>query len=255
MIYCQSIIQNYLGRIYYAELKIKDTTESNTSDPTLIYSCQSGGKVSWALPFMTNVTISTSISQIFLSRVAIFHLRQPTVCLSHSLYSMPGLAPHMNVLFWERCDFYVSFSGMDMSGNVWNRPSGSSMVDMWISSSIMLSPSPKYSLTFWNMIIYSDTLHWSNIALNRDLVTELELSTVFDVITLFHKRTGASSQQWTLTPPATSVSSGTFICSNVETILSWPSSCLRTFWVSKNPPVLLFFLSKYREKGPEIKFS
>ena len=67
--------------------------------PTWIYSCRSRVTVSCALPFTTNVTISTSISQNFRSWVAIFHLRQPMVFLSHSSYGMPGLAPLMNVLF------------------------------------------------------------------------------------------------------------------------------------------------------------
>ena len=98
-----------------------------------------------------------------------------------------GLAPLMNVLFWMRRDFHVSFSGRDMSGNIWNRPSWSSVVDMGISSNIMKSPSPKCYMAFWDVIIYSDTLHWSDISLNRDLVTELDLITVFDVITLFRE--------------------------------------------------------------------
>ena len=32
------------------------------------------------------------------------------VFLSHSLYVMPGLAPHMDVLFWEQLNFPISFS-------------------------------------------------------------------------------------------------------------------------------------------------
>ena len=31
-------------------------------------------------------------------------------CKSHSSYGIPGLAPILNVLFWERRDFHVSFS-------------------------------------------------------------------------------------------------------------------------------------------------
>ena len=48
-------------------------------------------------------------------------------------------------------------------------------------------------------------LHWSDISLNRDPVTELELNTIFYVITIFHGSfaTGAASQQRTLTPPDT----------------------------------------------------
>ena len=34
---------------------------------------------------------------------------------------MQRLVPLMNVLFWGRCDFPISFSGRDMSRNVWNR--------------------------------------------------------------------------------------------------------------------------------------
>ena len=37
--------------------------------------------------------------------------------------------------------------------------SGSFMVDMGISSNIMKSPSPKSYMTFWDMVIYSDTLN------------------------------------------------------------------------------------------------
>ena len=35
--------------------------------------------------------------------------------------------------------------------------------------------------------IYSNTLHWSDILLNRDCVTELDLINVFDIITLFRE--------------------------------------------------------------------
>ena len=40
-------------------------------------------------------------------------------------------------------------------------------------------------MAFWDMILYSDTLHWSDISLNCDYVTELDLITVIDVNTLF----------------------------------------------------------------------
>ena len=46
-----------------------------------------------------------------------------------------------------------------MSWNVWNRPSGSFMVDMGISLNIMNSPSPKCYMTFLDMTIYIDTLN------------------------------------------------------------------------------------------------
>ena len=50
--------------MYPAELEIKDTTESNTSASSLDLFLSIVETVSCALPFMTNVMISTSISQI-----------------------------------------------------------------------------------------------------------------------------------------------------------------------------------------------
>ena len=74
------------------------------------------------------------------------------------------------------------------------------MVDMGISSNIMKSPSPECYMTFWDMIIYKETLHWS------DIITELDPITVFDVITLFRDVSIWHLQrmrQRTLTPPDT----------------------------------------------------
>ena len=48
----------------------------------------------------------------------------------------------------------ISLSGRDMSRNVLIRFSWSYIVDMWIPSNIVMSPSPNYNKTFWVMIIY-----------------------------------------------------------------------------------------------------
>ena len=108
---------------------------------TWIYFCRSGGTVK--LPFMTNVTISISTSQIFRSWVAIFQPRPPLASLFRSLYDMPGLAPRMDVLSWGRRDFQISCSNRDTSRNAWNRYWGSSMVDTGILSNNMKFPSHK----------------------------------------------------------------------------------------------------------------
>ena len=115
-----------------------------------------------------------------------------------------------------------------MSWNIWNRPSGSSMVDSGISSNIMESPSPKCYMEFWDMIIYNDILHWSDISLNSDLVTALEIITVFEVITLFREvsiehlqRLRLANRGGLLLRTPGPVPFGTCICSNVETIHSW----------------------------------
>ena len=84
-------------------------------------------------------------------------------------------------------DFHQSSSDKDMSGNVWNRPSWNFMVDMGISSNIMKFPSPKCYMTFWDMVIYRDTLNWSDISPIFEPITELDLITNFDLITKFRE--------------------------------------------------------------------
>ena len=110
---------------------------------TWIYFCRSGGTVHFTLPFMTNVTISISTSQIVRSWVAIFQPRPPMASLFHSLYDMPRLAPRMDVLFWGRRDSKISFSNRDTSRNPWNRHWGSFMVDTGILSNNMKFSSHK----------------------------------------------------------------------------------------------------------------
>ena len=78
------------------------------------------------------------------------------------------------------------------------------------------------------MIIYSYTLHRSGISPNRELIIELDLITVFDVITSFREVSKRHSKRVRLvnggrllfrTPGP--VQFETCICSDVETILSW----------------------------------
>ena len=61
------------------------------------------------------------------------------------------------------------------------------MVDIGISSNILKSPSPKCYMTFSDMVIYSDTLNWSNITPIFEPITELDLITNFDLITKFRE--------------------------------------------------------------------
>ena len=113
--------ENYLGQMYPLSLRSKTRRRATLLLPTWICSCQSVGTVNFILPFTTNVTISISILQTFRSWVATSHLRPPMAFLSHNWSDTPGLATLMYVLFWGRCDFPISFSGRDMSRNVWNR--------------------------------------------------------------------------------------------------------------------------------------
>ena len=156
MTYCQSITQTL--RIIWVKcipLSLKSKTESNTSASylDLLLSIESDGQLCTSLydkrdafnihitnfPFLGSNIPSSSVYGI----------------LSHSSCGMPGLALLMNVLFKGRCDFHLSPSERDMSWNVWNRPSGSFMVDMGISSSIM-----KYFSQVLHDILGHGQLQW-----------------------------------------------------------------------------------------------
>ena len=114
-----------------------------------------------------------------------------------------------------------------MSWNVWNRPSGSFMVDMGISSNIMRSPSPKCYMTFWDMTIYKDTLNWSDITPICEFITELDFNNDIDLLPNFGgfhgtlQRVRLANRGRLLLRTPGPVPFGTCICSNVETILSW----------------------------------
>ena len=118
------------------------------------------------LPFMTNVTISISTSQIFRSWVAIFQPRPPMASLFRSLYGMPGLAPRMDVLSWGRRDFQIGFSNRDTSRNAWNLHWGSFMVHTGILSNNMSFPLTNVK---WHSVTWPYTMktpYWSDFVPN-----------------------------------------------------------------------------------------
>ena len=144
----------------------------------LIFCYLSGGAASFTLAITTNVAISTTISQSFPSSIAMFHLRPPMAFLSHSSCDVPGLDYLMNVSFSERRDFHLSFSGR-MCKETFETVAYEVIRSIWGSYKTLWSPpSPKcYTIaTFWSMTICSDTLHWFDITLTCDLVTELDLT-------------------------------------------------------------------------------
>ena len=177
---------NYLGQMYSAELEIKDTTESNTSASylDLLLSIESDGQLRTSLydkrddfyfhitnfPFLSSNIPSSPAYGVFISQL----IRYARACSSYECFILRA-----------RRDFHLSSSDRDMSWNVWNRHSGSFMVDMGISSNIMKSPSPKCYMTFWDMTIYNDTLNWSDITPICEFITELDFNTDFDLITEF----------------------------------------------------------------------
>ena len=179
--------ENYLGQMYPAELKIKDTTESSASTSAsyldLLLSIESDGQLRTSLydkrddinfhitnfPFLSSNIPSSPAYGVFISK----HIRYVRACSSYECFILRAARLHL------------SSPDRDMLWNVWNRPSGSFMNDMGISSNNMQSPSPKCYMTFWDITIYNDTLNWSDITQVCDLITELGFITDFDLISKF----------------------------------------------------------------------
>ena len=118
---------------------------------------------------------------------------------------------------------------------------------MGVSSNIMKSPSPKCYMTFWDMIIHTDTLHWSAISPNRDVVTELDLIAVLTSLPYFGRfpwtfATGAASQQRMLT------TLDTWSCPIWDFVLMLrpliPTLVISTDLLSFEHPVVLLFCFK-----------
>ena len=162
--------ENYLGKIYPVDLDIKGTTENNPS-ASITHSLTS---VDSTLPFMTNVAISISISHIFRSCLAIFHLLPLMASSSRSLYDMPGPAPGMDVLLWWRRDFPISFLTM----GYFKERLKSSLRKFYGRygdlSNNMKFPSHECWILFRSLAIYNDNPHQSDFILICNLITELD---------------------------------------------------------------------------------
>ena len=128
--------------------------------------------------------------------------------LSHNSSDMPGLATLINVLFWGRCDFQISFPGRDISRIVWSRLYRRSMVGTLIVPNNM-----RFSLP--NVTRHSGELPYTVTPPTDEtlrpifgalLIWTLLPNLTFYLIVLGFQRTfttDAACQQRTLTPPDT----------------------------------------------------
>ena len=92
----------------------------------------------------------------------------------------------------------------------------------------MKSPSPKCYMTFWDMVIYSDTLNWSNISpfflTYHWTGPYYHFWPYYQISRGFHRtlqRVQLANIGRSLLRTSGPVPFWTCICSNVETILSW----------------------------------
>ena len=118
-----------MGQMYPVELEIEDTTESNTpaSYLDLLLSIERDGQLHTSI-YDKRDDFHITHFPFLISNIP----TQPTASLFRSLYDMSGLALRMDVLYWGRRDFQISFSNRDTSRNAWNRHWGSFMVDTGI---------------------------------------------------------------------------------------------------------------------------
>ena len=149
--------------------------------PTWIYYCRSGGMVSLALPLIYNKRHNFNFHITHFSFLSSNIPSSPAydVFISQLIQYVRACTCCECLIYWGQCDFHVSFSGKDMSGNVWNHPSGSSMVIIGISINIMKSKSsPKCYVTFWEWP-YTVTP-----SINHYIVTSLPNWTLLPTLTL-----------------------------------------------------------------------
>ena len=231
--------QNYLVQMYPAELEMNDTTESNTFDSYLdiLPSIGRDGQLRTSLydkgddfnyhditkfPFLSSNIVYSPAYVVFISQL----IRYAMAWSSYECFILRAARLSCKLLGQG---YVMKF--FDRYGDLIKHVEASS---------------PKCYIN----VIYSDTLHWSDISPNRDSVTELDLITVFDAITLFrevsigHLQRGrlANRGRLVLQTPGP-VPFGTYICSNVETILSWTCHVYGPFVFRTSLGISIFFTS------------
>ena len=170
---------------------------------------------------------------------------------------MPGLVPFMNLLFWGRCDFLISFSGRDMSRNVWNRWSLWSVRGSYQTIGGPPLPNVTRHSRWW--------LHTVTPSIDRTLhqfltITYLDLITKFDFYLIVQGfnwtyTTGAACQQRTLTPPDTwSCPTLGLACVLMSRRISPQLVLSPDFWISNIPRYFSFALSHWEDCVFDLKF-
>ena len=120
------------------------------------------------------------------------------VSLSHNLHDMPGRVPRMDVLFWGRHDFQISFSNRDTWRNVWNRH--------WRSFSDMAEiPLKRRKSSIWRSFMVDTGILSSDQSLYQSVAFLPNLD-VYWLMRGFHRTFATGVACWhgtPLTPPDT----------------------------------------------------
>ena len=221
--------ENYLGQKYPAKLEIKDTTESNTSASylDLLLSIESDGQLRTSLydkrddfnfqisnsPFLSSNIPSSPAYGVFISQL----IRYARTCSSDECFILSAARLSSKLLGQGYVMERLKSSLRKFYGRY------------GILSNIMKSPSPKCSMTFWDMTIckimtpsIDQTLHeCANLLPNWTLL--LPILTLLPNFGGFHRtlqRVRLANRGRLLLRIPGPVPFGTCNCSNVETILS-----------------------------------
>ena len=167
----------------------------------------------------------------------------------YSVYYIPGPAARMDILFWGRRDFQISFFNRHTSRNAWKRHWGSVMVDTGILCSPLMNVK-------WHSVTWPNTLtthYWSDFIQSRTLLPN---STFYRILRGFNRTfaTGVTCLPGMLTPPDTwSRPFGICICSTC-----WDKSFFRTcryFYGLCSSNIPRYFFDFAYSKLETLKFS
>ena len=174
----RDLTQSY-GKLPYTYRKLQKATwqHKNATKPSITCNDYDREGLSAAHPLRQNDYFNTPIRNLpFLNSNIPSSPTYPMVCLSHSSYGMSVVAALMNVLFWERRDFLVSFSGRVISEKF-------DIVLQEVLRTILGSNQTLWSLP-WDQMLHGILehghiqwhLHWSDISLNWTVLSFLTLS-------------------------------------------------------------------------------
>ena len=184
--------------------------------------------VSCELPFTTNLTISTSISQPFRSWVAIFHLRQPMAFLSHSVIRYARVCSSYECFILRAARLSSKLLGqgyikerLKSSLRKVHGRSGDLIKHYEVSLSQILHDILGHDHIQWHSQLH--TTHYTNLRtyFRTGLLPILTLLPNFGGFHRTLQRVLLANRGRLLLRTHGPVPFGTCICSNVETILFW----------------------------------
>ena len=181
--------------MYPVELEIKDTTERNISAPYLDLLLLIWGTINFILPFMTNMTISISGSQIVRSWEAIYQLHPPCVLISQL------------IRYTQACSSYecIILRTTRLSNMLFEQALEMVIEEVYGGYGDPIKQSSSLTNAKWLSVVWPNKMTTPTDQTIYQSVTFLPNSTFYWLMRGFHKtfETDVACWQETLTPPDT----------------------------------------------------